>query len=214
MEYAITMYAVVYKLVGGNEQRRHSLGKTVIEPGKRGTGSSEFPECGRAQGDTTIDIEPPLKYTFPERLPGYVTGSGVVVDLGECPKCEPPGRSKCPEQVWDYELCKWVGCCHDCCDDVEAMDLPASLYKKNSFGSPASECRDIPSFVGGSAMVVGQGGIKIRKGGSCYEVTSECDPTLFTHTPKVCCDVPQHPGSSLTHRKCYDESHVTYCTCP
>ncbi len=108
--YPATIYAVVYEFVGGSEQRRYDMGSKQLFPGESGRASAAFPDCGKAQGDTTIDHEPPLVYVGPTRLPGYVTGSGEVVQLGECP-CEPVGDPECSSQTWDEEKCKWVGPC-------------------------------------------------------------------------------------------------------
>lgn len=62
----------------------------------------------------------------------------------ECETCEPKGEKKCPEQVWDYNLCKWVGECpcveQQCAfgytwDEAQCKCVPEDLCHVSNKGS-------------------------------------------------------------------------------
>ncbi len=90
LAYPTKLYVVTY--IVGAPQTRYGLDSVVIQPGETKSASAPWPTCAdtedcklKAQGDGTADHEPPLLYTFPDRMDGFITGSGYVKDIGPCP---------------------------------------------------------------------------------------------------------------------------------
>ena len=77
------------------------------------TDSGKVYQCDRHHGDFTVKCDPKPPGCVQPESPGPNCTWNEPDCKWECTPlpCEPVGEPECPEQTWDYVLCKWVGPC-------------------------------------------------------------------------------------------------------
>ena len=218
--YPAEIHAVCYIIKSGG-QDIFDYDSKIIEPGNRGTAVQPLPtcddiECGeilRVQCDGYADHEPPKHYNFPDRHPGFITGSGKVYNLGPCPECQeciPVGKPYCSEQTWNEVTCSWEGPCP--CEPIEEQ-----CFQHTGASNPTIECGwigmvplgKVENPVSGECVPAHMdAGAAIVKGGTWYHVI----PNVTVGQSLCSCDAPIPLGGPGP--MCPAWSHATYCGCP